>query len=150
MSDNFLILIPTTPNFVPAEGSQAAAVERLKSFLPKAEDIIFDSTAEVRFIDAGANFEKVSCPICRLALPMRWWQEAMGAAGEKDFTDLRIKLPCCGKSSTLNDLMYFWAQGFARFSLEVMNPGLKDLKADQIRELEKLLGCSLRVILAHY
>jgi hypothetical protein len=27
---------------------------------------------------------------------------------------------------------------------------VKDLRADQVRELEKILGCPLRVILAHY
>ncbi|HKS16646.1 MAG TPA: hypothetical protein VJU16_04985 [Planctomycetota bacterium] len=150
MSDNFLILIPASPDFVPAEAAQAAALERFKSFVPKADDVIRDSTTEVRFIDAGVNFEKVSCPMCRLKLAERWWQDAMNAAGKRDFADLRITLPCCGKSSTLNDLMYFWAQGFARFSLEAMNPGLRDLKTDQVRDLEKILGCPLRVILAHY
>jgi hypothetical protein len=150
MSDTFLILIPSTPDFVPAEAAQAAALNRLKSFLPKADDVISDSSAEIRFIDAGVNFERISCPACRGPLPMEWWQEAMEAAEEKNFTDLRVTLAGCGKSSTLNDLVYFWAQGFARFTLEAMNPGVKDLRSDQLRELEKILGCPLRVILAHY
>lgn len=150
MSDNFLILIPASPDFVPAEAAQAAALERFKSFVPKADDVIRDSTAEVRFIDAGVNFERISCPACRRPLALRWWEGAMTAAEKRDFTDLRVTLPCCGKPSTLNDLLYFWAQGFARFSLEAMNPGLRELKSDQVRELETILGCPLRVILAHY
>ena len=150
MSDTFLILIPKAPEFVPSDAAQAAALERFRSFLPKSDDVIGDSTAEVRFISAGVNMVKVSCPICRLELAMRWWEDSMTKAGKKNFEDLRITLPCCGKPSTLNDLMYFWAQGFARFSLEAMNPGVKDLKPDQVRELEKILGCSLRAILAQY
>ena len=150
MSDNFLLLIPSAPDFVPSETAQAAALKRLKSFLPKADEVTCDSSDEVQFIDAGVNFERISCPACRRPLAMRWWQDAMDAAGEKAFRDLGITLPCCGKPSTLNDLVYFWAQGFARFSLEALNPGQRDLRADQIRELETILGCSLRVILAHY
>jgi hypothetical protein len=150
LSDQFLILIPSTPDFVPSEAAQAAALERFRSYLPKADDVLFDTTPEVRFIDAGINFERVSCPACRGPLPLRWWQDAMAAAEKKGFADLRVTLPGCGKPSTLNDLVYFWAQGFARFTLEALNPGVKDLRADQVRELEKILGCPLRVILAHY
>jgi hypothetical protein len=150
MSDTFLVLIPTRPDFVPPEASQAAALDRLKAFVPKADEVGCDSTTDIRFFDAGVNFEKVSCPMCRLALPMGWWGSSMERAGRKEFADLGITLPCCGKTSSLNDLMYFWAQGFARFALEVQNPGVKDLRADQVRELEKILGCSLRVILSHY
>lgn len=150
MSDTFLLLIPSAPDFVPSEAAQAAALTRFKSFLPKAEDVMCDSTDEVRFIDAGVNFERISCPACRRPMALRWWQDAMNAAAEKVFADLAITLPCCGKPSSLNDLVYFWAQGFARFSLEALNPGQRDLRVDQVRELETILGCSLRVILAHY
>jgi hypothetical protein len=150
MSDTFLVLIPTQPDFIPPETAQAKALEKLKSFVSKADEVVCDTTPDIRFFDAGVNFEKVSCPMCRLELPSRWWERSMEAAGRKDFSDLRVTLPCCGKPSTLNDLMYFWAQGFARFGLEVQNPGLKDLRADQVRELEQILGCSLKVILAHY
>ena len=150
MSDTFLILIPSAPDFVPSEAAQAEALKRFTSYLPKAEEVMCDSTVEVQFIDAGVKFERASCPACRRPLALRWWQDAMDAAEEKVFADLGITLPCCGKASTLNDLVYFWAQGFARFSLEALNPGQKDLRADQIRELEKILGCSLRMILSQY
>jgi hypothetical protein len=44
----------------------------------------------------------------------------MDAAERDHFTDLTIVTPCCGTHTTLNDLVYDWPQGFARWRVEVM------------------------------
>jgi hypothetical protein len=55
-------------------------------------------------------------------------------------------LPCCGKPTTLNDLVYEWPQGFGRFAIVAMNPGIEKVSDRQKAELEKTLGTPLRVI----
>jgi hypothetical protein len=50
---------------------------------------------------------------------------------------------------SLPDLLYDWPQGFARFSLEAMNPNIQDLTEAAEREFETIIGCSLRKIWQH-
>ncbi|MBI3968757.1 MAG: hypothetical protein HY329_24235 [Chloroflexi bacterium] len=50
---------------------------------------------------------------------------------------------------SLNDLTYERQVGFARFILEVVNPGVLRLADEAIAQLEATLGCDLRVIWAH-
>jgi hypothetical protein len=40
-------------------------------------------------------------------------------------------------------------QGFARFSIEMMNANIGKLKGEQIMEIEKAMGCEVRVIYRH-
>jgi hypothetical protein len=51
---------------------------------------------------------------------------------------------------SLNDLVYSWPSGFARYTLEAMNPGLGSLPERVHARLESVLGCRVRVIWAHY
>jgi hypothetical protein len=145
-----LRVIPTEPGFVPSSGVQEAALQLLRSWLPAAEDITSELSAETRFIDPGANLEHVECPVCGADL-FGWWQDAMDEASRQDFATLEIVVPCCQTNTTLNDLRYTWPAGFARFVAEVRNPGRGGLlTGDEIRQLEQALGCELRQVLAHY
>src|SRR5262249_13741059 len=63
---------------------------------------------------------------CERELDKEWFGKAMDRAYEKKNWDLTIKLPCCGKGSSLNDLKYEWPAGFARFVLEARNPLMGD------------------------
>ena len=75
----------------------------------------------------------------------------MDRAAADDFEALAVTLPCCGASSTLNDLVYHWPAGFARYVLEAMNPGPAGfLDPEQLAQLQLDLGCELRQINAHY
>jgi hypothetical protein len=69
---------------------------------------------------------------------------------EGRFRDLRATTPCCGRRTTLNALAYSWPVGFARFTLEVLNPGLDSLPDRIHQRLEDVLACRLRLIWAHY
>jgi hypothetical protein len=58
-------------------------------------------------------------------------------------------MPCCATGVDLNELVYDWPQGFARFSLSAMNPNVENLNADQEAQLADVLGTSLRRIWTH-
>ena len=81
---------------------------------------------------------------------MKWWGQEMDRVYQVNgFQDLNILLPCCQRTSSLNDLIYDWPAGFARFLLEARSPE-GDLTHEQIALFESLLGCSIRKIWAHY
>ena len=61
-----------------------------------------------------------------------------------------FKLPCCQTTCTLNELTYDWPQGFAKFSLEAMNPNIGELPKGEVESFSGILGCSLRVIYKHF
>jgi hypothetical protein len=53
--------------------------------------------------------------------------------------------------SDLNDLVWEWPAGFAKFILEAMNPRLQGrLPEERQSQTETILGCGLRQIYAHY
>jgi len=148
MSDCFLKLIPTDPQYVPQTSDQERAQEAFRSFLPAAEEISFSVREQVSFVDPGANFESVACPACGSELT-KWWPEAMSAAYASGFSNLAAELPCCGCHSSLNDLVYVWPAGFARFILEASNPNVAEFPNAQKEALEQVVGCRLKLIWAH-
>ena len=149
MSDDYLILIPRDPLFVP----EAQARDRAKALLeeiitPEGKQVRCEVSDEVQFIDCGANFERVLCPFCRQEIDLSFWRDAMDEAYATGFNDLSLELACCHRQSSLNDLLYDAPQGFARFSLEVMNPK-EDIEGEDFERLEETLGCSLKRIRRH-
>ena len=101
------------------------------------------------FVDCGSNLEKIICPICGAEVPMDWWGEAMDTASATEFTDLRAELPCCGAQASLNDLMYDFPCGFARWVLEIAEPA-DEIPAAILSELASVLGEELRTVKVHY
>ncbi len=73
----------------------------------------------------------------------------MNAAYETEFRELDTITPCCASNVSLNDLVYEWPAGFARFSLEALNPNIRDLEGEVLRDLEAILSCQLKRIWAH-
>jgi hypothetical protein len=149
MSDNLLRLVPTDPSFIPMQSAIDMALERFKtSFSPDC--VVTTNTFEqIQFIDPGSNLEEILCPHCEAEIDTRFWQQAMNNAHRNGFVDLKISPPCCGSTSSLNDLHYLWPAGFARFMLQAHNPGA-DLDDAQIRAIEQILETPLRKIWAHY
>jgi len=146
MATHFLKLIPTEPALIPPKARWSAATTRFRQFIPQAEKIEISSMPTIQFVDPGANFERVLCPLCATALT-DWWTTAMDAAWDFNFAELTIIVPCCGSMMTLNDLQYEWAAGFARFILTAQNPNLgRRLSQDELDELEGILGCRLRQV----
>ncbi|MBI5793633.1 hypothetical protein HZA87_00905 [Candidatus Uhrbacteria bacterium] len=149
MSESILKLIPTNPNYVPSDQIIKKVRNLFPSIFPHAQRFDFRTAENVEFIDPGANFESVSCPFCGSPVDISWWQEAMDQAAGNKFSDLKINTPCCGKSSSLNNLIYNWPAGFAKFTLSVIDPG-HDPADEEIHALEDALQCRVKKIIAHY
>lgn len=151
MCDNYIRLIPSDPQFVPEPNAQQAAKIVLSGFVPEAAAIEATVTNEVMLVDNGENFERVSCPYCLWELDEDTWAGMMDAACVRNsFPNLTTTTPCCGATTSLNDLLYEWPLGFARFVLEAENPNSMGLDDDQVGTIENVLGCKLRQIWAHY
>lgn len=148
MSDYILKLIPTKPAFMPREQTLKELPDVLAKYFPSLDFNIL-ATDNIRFIDQGANWERVTCPICNNVINDSWWQTEMDKAYANDFTDLEVVLPCCGSMISLNDLNYEWPAGFARFSIEIHNPN-ENVDAAFIKDLENIIGTNLKRIWAHY
>jgi hypothetical protein len=150
MSDHFVSLIPTDPNFVPPEPVQEEARRVLARLAPDADLVEIEVSEHVMFIDQGENFKEIRCPSCGAVLPIPWFQLRMRQAGLTRFADLQATVPCCHVEVSLNDLDYHWPAGFARFVLSARNMDREALTPSEIQEFERLLGTSLRVIYTHY
>ncbi len=163
MSVNVIRLIPTKSDYVPHASLQRRAADVLKSLLPNhyfdQTDVTARVTEHVEFIDQGGNFERILCPFCSTEMPLEWWHQAMDNAYKTYFEDLRVLTPCCHTNCSLNDLHYEWPAGFARFTLEAVEPytlgpggeiQLLDLNEGTLNMLEGILKCRLRIIWAHY
>jgi hypothetical protein len=150
MSDNFLRIIPTTPDYVPTIEAIETAKRKLMALLPAAEEVEQRQFAEIQFVDQGANFERLLCPHCKADITEQLPQW-MDTASQTQFKARNISLPCCENSADLNDLVWQGPAGFATFMLEARNPQLSGrLPEGAKRDLEMVLGCEIREINAHY
>lgn len=149
MSDNWIIVIPEEVAHVPAEDAQERAIALFRRIAPQADEVKKEVSPQARFIDCGANLSRIICPHCGAELEMDWWQDLMDEESEAGFPIRVVSLPCCGRPGSLQTLGYDWPQGFARFSVEAMNPGIPDLSEEQLAEFGRTLGCPVRKIIQH-
>lgn len=150
MSDDYLRLIPTDPTWLPgAEAAQRAAAT-LSLLVPGADSVKAELYDDVTFIDQGANFARLNCPACQAALEMDWWADQMGEAGDARFTNLAVTTPCCGATTSLNDLTYDWPAGFAQAELSVLNPQRGWLEDAELTEVATELGHPLKQVMTHH
>ena len=147
MSDTFLRIFPADPNFVPDPDRRRQAIELVSRAIVRRDEVTDELSEQVRFIDAGGNWEGVRCPNCGHDLD-DWWSGAMDRAWESRFADLFVETPCCAKPVSLNQLEYGWPVGFARYSIEVRNPE-HDLSDADLRQIQTALGTELRMVWAH-
>ena len=147
MSDSWIIIIPNDPQFVPTMESQKGAEEYMRRIAGNADAVSMEATEDVRFIHCGENLESINCPHCANEISTDWWQDQMDYQFEHAYTLDPIPLPCCGRLESLARLNYNWPQGYARFSVEAMNPDVPDLTETQVGEFENLLGCRVLKIL---
>jgi hypothetical protein len=94
VSETVLRIIPTLPDWTPAEADVDAAAAIVRVLCPDAVESIVVRYAEVAFIDQGANFDRVSCPVCGAVLDEAWWQERMDEAFATRFSALGVMTPC--------------------------------------------------------
>jgi hypothetical protein len=146
MSDNFLVLVPEDPYFVPAAESHEPACRLLERAVPKADDVTISVSDFPQVIMYG--FPETTCPHCGAAVDDDWWAGEVSAAFEEEFDNLIVRMPCCHRASSLNDLNYEEAGGFARFELSATNPG-QDIDIEVKAALERVLGTPLRRLRLH-
>lgn len=149
VSDNFLRLIPSDPEWTP-EVSPDGALELLTRLVPDAESVNVEIRDGVEFFDSGGNFVGLRCPLCNAQLDQAWWAAKMATAAASGFADLHVDTPCCGAQTSLNELRYDWPAGFARFVIELLNPGRSWLDASELSLVAAAIGCPVRQVMAHY
>lgn len=149
MSDNWLVLIPTEPDWSADDAAAQRAGKLIAELLPAAESVEPLGYDEVEFFDAGGNFETAQCPHCGADVT-DWWGDAMDAAKAAAFRDLSVTMPCCGRAASLNDLVYEMPQGFARFAISVTEPGVEKLDGEALRKIGEALGHPVRAIWQRY
>ncbi len=77
MSDNWIVLIPEDPEYIPEVIRQEVARERFAAMAPDADAIEIKLNDGVQFFDCGANFERIICPACNREVNIDWWQKCM-------------------------------------------------------------------------
>lgn len=149
MSDNILKLIPASPSYMPKEDSKQKAIGAVEICFPLAGRVSFKQSGTPHFVDPGANLERIICPNCSLVIDEMWWKEAMDKAYQDKYTDLNVFVPCCRSKASLNELKYEWPAGFAKFSIEILNP-TRDISDEELQDIETILETKLRKIWGHY
>lgn len=144
MSDNYLRIIPTNPPYVPDWQQQEEAREWLSYIFPK-KDISFEISKEIELVDAGENFESITCNLCIGTIMMSDWLQAIHDAKESKLENLAFTCPNCKQVTDLNDLYYKGPMGFSKFRISIANPRF-DLGSKDMEDLEEMLGTFLRKI----
>jgi hypothetical protein len=148
MSFSIIKIISTDPTFEPTTDNQIIANKFLTN-LYNSNQISFEITQDIEFIDQGENFESVSCDLCGHKIEIDNWQDEMEDAHQKQFFDLTFKTKCCNKKTSLNTLIYKFSAGFAKFVISISDADI-ELNENQVRDLEKILATKLRIITARY
>lgn len=155
MSDHLLKVIPTDRRYLPAPETHQPALKLLQDLAPGEGEV--RASEKLMYIDAGEALERIVCPRCRSALDRyeepinEWYSQIDEELTEKDVESLNVITPCCSASVPFEELG-FEDGGIAHFELVIWNPDLPDyqLPASSMAELEKVLGCSLKQVWAHY
>src|SRR5262245_60225998 len=115
MSDDFFSIIPVSPFYVPPQAAIDQALALVQSHIKSADHIEVHIHEYPDFINPIQNLETISCPVCKQVLSFEWWGDAMDASFTTNYSELNAVTPCCNSAVSLNDLVYDWPAGFARF-----------------------------------
>ena len=144
VSETYLQLISTQPDFVPTEAARARVVAFVKEAVPHAT-VEAEVTEEPLFINAGQLFEGIRCPACDDELSTDWWHDAMDVAWPDRLLTAEFQPPCCGAPVKLNDLAFDPPQGYAKFSVGVFGETWS-VAEDLRRGVELILQAPVRIV----
>ena len=157
MSDRYIKLIPSDPDYIPNKTLRNKAVKVLEGMLPESEECEAEVYDTVTFVDQGEYLDVIICPACRKKLKYHdeniteWWGSVEQEEEEHGAEGFKVKMPCCKKEVLFTDLTFHWPAGFAKFELSALNPMTnRGLKPEQLAELESVLKCKLIQILCSY
>ncbi len=161
MSSDYLKLVPANPHYVPDDTAQEEAVAALAALLSAGSECAAQDFGHVAFIDQGENIEAIICPVCSKRLPLHdgpdapaiqeWWYGIAEQFEDGSIERTTLAMPCCSRSIPLTTLRFDWPAAFARFELSILDPGIgENLSKEQLAQFEKILGCELLQVRAHY
>ena len=150
MSDHFLVVIPVDPKAALPDNAQdlrSALAEMAETDEARVKDY-----GKLQFIDAGENFERVACPVCAAEISKDVWRDWMDGDwhGEEGFHLHSHVTSCCQEDVTLNQLVYHFPQGFARWFVSARNSGRGPLTSEELSRLEAVAGLRLKAIQQMY
>jgi hypothetical protein len=152
MSETVLYIIPEDPFFIPAHENREKALEICRNIkMPSGTNYeIYDECSDKPiFYDCGDGFEHIRCPLCASEIDTDFWGETFNKAYENNFMDLSIKAPCCKQTISLNDVKFEPPMGLAQYAIVFGNIEYYPEKID-VKKLERILNCKLRLVWAHY
>lgn len=149
MSDDWIVLVPDDPRYVPGEDRQERSRQRLSEMAPDADEVECVNSKCVQFFDNGSNLEVVRCPQCKSEISTDWWGKRMDDDYKDGFRLASYEMPCCKSSLSLDQLIYDWPIAFGRFALSARNPDMRQIQHEQVSELGALLDCRLITIHRH-
>ena len=151
MSDHWILIVPKPTGQVPSPDETNAGLQLMKKWMPAADETEVVQNEHIQFFDCGANLETIKCPWCSAHIDFDWWGEAMSADHDENsgFQLNEHRLPCCSKSSSLDELVYAFHQAFGRFALSAMNPNIGKMSDDAVSEVKAALGCDVSVVYQH-
>lgn len=155
MSDDIIRLIPTDlrwqPSATAAQSAKAYVAGLFSGPNDSVDEVDLHFYATVRFIDSGVNTSSAACAYCEGKVDLDWFLSVVDERRD-NLARLDVAMPCCGRVASLDQLVFDWAVGFASFEIAVLN-GTRigyHLSASELAHVGKLLGHSVRQVLAHY
>jgi hypothetical protein len=162
MSELYIRVIPTDPDWQPTAEAAARAVEYVAGLFAGPDDhvelvepLFYE---RITLIDGGEYMEDLFCPRCDAAIGLDWFWDLLRARnggrmiGEPAVPDLSVTVPCCGAALMLSELRFEAPVGFARFEVSARNwaRGTWELSETELVAAGAALGHPVTQIHAHY
>jgi len=96
MSDDWIIVVPSAPELVPAPELIHRAKKTVQEMAPEAEDVSLIEGENTRLFDCGSNLSNISCPECSSPIEFDWWSSAMSSdyCDASGFQLNELNVPC--------------------------------------------------------
>ena len=144
MSRNILNLMAANPLALPSQERRGWVRAFVRDLFSGADEITIHATEEPAFFPAIENHELTLCPNCSTDIT-KWAWDALDPWYARDRRDLSVVTPCCAAPTTLNDLDYRKPQGFACFSIEVLNP-THAIDTAELAAISARAGTPMRIV----
>ncbi|WP_442511647.1 hypothetical protein SH528x_003332 [Novipirellula sp. SH528] len=141
----FLRILPRDPAFSLDHKTAGEVVAYLLNRVDGVRDAIPEIWSETHFFTHGRKPVEASCPNCHKPIPADWLNENIARCWDDSFTDLAVVAPCCGRDTTLDQLAFRRAAGFAHFMIRVYGSAVvSGIPEEHLRALESLVRCELK------
>jgi hypothetical protein len=135
VSDNFVLLVPADPWFVPSPEQEDGARRLYGDRMPRGEDLESTVAWPMGIVALGENSGTFWCPRCEAELDWEWIGELWDEREPRPLT-----VPCCGGTTTLADLRSDAGDCFARFTLQIRDPDCWEAPAEVVAAVGAVLG----------